>query len=70
MKENPATNGHALRVEYAKRVLDGDVAIIPVMYALFTDATLRALARAGQATDLQVQDAMDSIFGYLAGVST
>ncbi len=70
MKESAATPGHAQRVEFAKRVFERNVDIISVLYTLFTDSTLLGLTRAGQATDAQVQAAMDSVFNMLAGIST
>lgn len=70
LKEVNTTPNHAERVAYAREVVNGNVAMTPVLYVLLTDPELQSMSRAKTGSDAQIQAAVNSLFNVLAGVGT
>lgn len=75
LAEPQATPGHALRVEFAKKVLTGAYALEHTAMAVWTNDALKASANINNPDtdgiqDAELQVAVTAIFSALAGVET
>lgn len=68
LNENSQTANHVARAQFAARIVSGDYNLIPMIYAICTDATIEAANRLNAVTDAQIQTATDSLFNVLAGI--
>lgn len=70
--EDPATTGHAARAAYATRVLSGSFNINGVVLGVLANSTIAAeesstVIPGNSVPDTDIQFAVNSIFGALAG---
>lgn len=77
MAEANTTPGHAARLTYAGKVLDGIAAILPVAVAAVTNSTIQSEANIGTPadggyaiSDGDLEFTVNSLFSALAGVGT